>query len=214
MAVGLDKEAADRVPNLKNELQVGDLRQAGWTIVGPRKEDDGRTWIRASKPFSSPEQAHEVIVEISGEKGPFRDFRLTRSRSFLTTKTTFRGTVDLRAGIESFGDEQLRQRLGGSSIGIDPKQLEQRVGEVLSRLFTFKVATRLPGDVNSNAPLEASGGAEWHPTLGEKVTLQATASAVNTRQVVGLVIAIAAAIALVGLVAFRAVKRRSDAAWE
>ena len=213
VAVGLDKEAAGRVPNLARELEVNDLVDAGWTIVGPRKEDDGRTWIRASKPFDDPAGAKRVIDEISGDDGPFADFRLIRQRSFLRTKTTFTGTVDLTAGIEAFGDDQLRERLGGSSIGVDPEELSERIGTVLNRLFTFKVAVRLPGDVESNAPLEADGGAEWRPVLGEEVILRATATALDTRRVVGLALAGFAVVALAALVLVRRARRRADPAW-
>ena len=213
VAVGLDKAAAGRVPNLARELEVDDLVEAGWTIVGPRKEDDGRTWIRASKPFDDPDDAKRVIEEISGEGGPFADFRLTRKRSFLRTETTFTGRVDLTAGIEAFGDDQLRERLGGSSIGVDPEELSERIGTVLNRLFTFKVAARLPGDVESNAPVEADGGAEWRPVLGEEVTLRATATALDTRRLVGLALAGFAAVALVMLALLRRARRRADPAW-
>jgi hypothetical protein len=213
VAVGLDADAARRVPELDKDLKVDDLRNAGWTIVGPRKEGDGRTWIRASKPFDTPADATAVVEQISGKNGPFTDFRLTRDRSFLTTKTNFTGTVDLSSGVEAFGDDQLRARLGGSSIGVDPKKLEQQLGQVLDRIFTFRVQTRLPGKVESNAPLEADQGAEWRPKLGEKVTLVATSSALNTRQVAGAVIAVLAVVALVVVLAVRHLRRRADPAW-
>ena len=51
VGIGLDKDAVSRVPNLASDLRVDDLRKRGWTIVGPRRESDGRTWVRASKPF-------------------------------------------------------------------------------------------------------------------------------------------------------------------
>jgi hypothetical protein len=201
------------VPNLKEDLRVDDLRRAGWTIVGPRKEGDGHTWIRASKPFADPQDATRVVEQISGKNGPFTNFHLTRSRSFLTTKTSFAGTVDLSAGVEAFGDDQLRTRLGGSSIGVDPKKLEQQLGQVLDRIFTFRVQTRLPGKIDSNAPFEADQGAEWRPKLGEKVTLVATSSALNTRQVAGAVLAALALLALVVVLVVRRLRRRADPAW-
>lgn len=213
VAVGLDEQAAARVPNLAEILEVGDLVASGWTITGPRKEGDGRTWVRASKPFHDPSEATRVIEEISGVDGPFQGFRVTRSRSFLTTRTTFTGTVDLRGGIEAFGDDQLRARLGGSSIGIDPAELEERLGQVLDRVFTFKVVARLPGDVDSNAPLEATGGAEWRPKLGERVVLTAEATALDTRRAVGVVVASLAGVALAALLAIRWIRARSDPDW-
>ena len=37
------------------------LKKAGWTIVGPRKERDNRTWVRATKPFANPAGAAVCI---------------------------------------------------------------------------------------------------------------------------------------------------------
>ena len=85
---------------------------------------------------------------------------------------------------------------------------------MLVRIFTFRVVTRLPGDVDSNAPLEAGDGAEWRPTLGEKLTLVATSSALNTRQVIGTVVAVTAAVALLAVLAVRRLRRRADPAWQ
>ena len=47
--VGLDADALHQIPDLRQQLKVDDLRKAGWTVVGPRKEGDGRTWVRATK---------------------------------------------------------------------------------------------------------------------------------------------------------------------
>lgn len=203
VAVGLDRRARARVPNLARDLRVDDLRKRGWEIVGPRLEADGRTWIRASKPFTSPAALASVIDEVGGEGAPFRDFRLTRSRSFFHTRTRFRGTVDLGAGIEAFGDADLRNRLGGSSVGATPSELEKRLGGVLSRLLTFKVDARLPGTVTSNAPVEVNGGAEWRPKLGERVVLVASSESLDTRRVVGVVLGGVALVALFTLLVVR-----------
>lgn len=196
VAVALDADAARRVPNLAQDLEVDDLREAGWTITGPTREGDGQTWIRASKPFAAPEQAGRVLAEVSGTKGPFQSFTLRRSRSFLKTTTSFRGTVDLGAGLEGFGDDDLRQRLGGTSTGIDAAALERKIGEALDRVFRFRVVARLPGAVTSNAPTRADGGAAWQPKLGEKVVLEATAESWNTRTIAGLAVAGVALVAL------------------
>lgn len=203
VGVGLDADAARRVPNLASELHVDDLRAAGWRISGPRREADGRTWVRAEKRFARPEEVGTVLAEVSGPSGPFRGFSVHRAAGFLRTRTTVRGTVDLSAGVESVGDEDLRRRLGGSSLGAPAEALERQLGEALARVFTVSVDVRLPGRVESNAPLQSGGTARWRPRLGERVTIEATATAINTRRLAGATLATAALAALAALAARR-----------
>src|SRR5205823_6678314 len=76
--VGLDADAVKQVPDLASQLKVDDLRRAGWTVTGPRKEGDALTWVRASKPFSRPQDAARVVAELNGPNGPFRALRVDR----------------------------------------------------------------------------------------------------------------------------------------
>ena len=87
--VGLDDDALRQIPDLAQQLRVDDLKRAGWTVVGPRKESDKRTWVRATKSFANPAGAAQAMTELNGPNGPFKDFRLTRKHSFLRTKTSF-----------------------------------------------------------------------------------------------------------------------------
>lgn len=208
VAVGLDEEAARRVPELADQLEVQDLVDAGWTITGPTEEGDGRTWIRASKPFATPAEAGDVLAELSGEGGPFRDFRVERERSFLAETWRFRGDVDLTGGIDGFSDDALRERLDGTSFGADTAELERRAGDTLDRVFRFRVAAELPGDVSSNAPLDVTGGAVWTPSLGEQVSLRATGEVLDTTRIAWLAVAGAAGLALVAVL-IRRVRRRT-----
>ncbi|MDQ6927384.1 MAG: hypothetical protein M3159_01825, partial [Actinomycetota bacterium] len=86
-AVALDAQAAQGAPDLGAQLRVDDLRQAGWTVRGPTKESDGLTWVRASKPFSTPARATAILGELTGPQGPFRTLTLTQSRSLLKSRT-------------------------------------------------------------------------------------------------------------------------------
>lgn len=206
VGVGLDREAARRVPNLAADLRVDDLRAAGWRVTGPRREADGRLWVRAAKPFSSPAEAARVVAEVSGAAGPFRDFAVVRRAGFWRTRTEVRGTVDLTGGVEAFGDEDLRRRLGGSSLGAPAEVLERRLGAALERMFTVQVDVRLPGEVtDANAPLVSGGGARWRPRLGERVELVAVADQRHLRRIAGVALGSAGA---VGLVAWGALGRR------
>lgn len=168
VSVGLDQEAVDRVGDLSGALRVDDLKATGWTVTGPTKETDGFTYVRAAKPFANPAEANKVFGEIAGAGGPFRDFRIARSRSFARTETTFDGTVDFAHGLESFTDSQLAQALDGKPLGNDVAAIEKAIGTPLDQAFSFKVAVRLPGRIASNATGSAANGAEWAPKLSDK----------------------------------------------
>jgi hypothetical protein len=198
--VGLDADALRQIPDLAQQLRVDDLKKAGWAIVGPRKERDGRTWVRATKPFADPAGARKAMTELNGPSGPFKAFRLTRTHSLLRTRTSFSGTVDL-AGARSLADPKLQEQLGGS--GVDPKVLEQQLDLAVNRAFRLEVVAQLPGKISSNAPTQVSGGVVWRPKVGEQAKLTATSTAWNLRPI------LFAALALVLAVAAIVVWRRS-----
>lgn len=168
VSVGLDPDAMSRVPGLENELRIDDLLATGWEITGPEVEIDGYTWIRATKPFATPEQADEVLAEIAGEDGPLRDFGVTRTRSFARTDYDFEGTVDFTGGLEAFADEALVATLEGQPLGEAVEAIEERLGASLDESFSFRVAVGLPGDLTStNAPTRESNQAVWEPPLSD-----------------------------------------------
>jgi len=193
--VGLDDDALHQIPDLAQQLRVDDLKKAGWTIVGPRKESDNRTWVRATKPFANPSGAQKAITELNGASGPFKNFKLTSKHSFLRSKTSFTGTVD-RIGAKNLADSKLQEQLGGS--GVDPKVLEQQINQIIDRSLRTEVVVHLPGTISSNAPTEISGGVVWHPKAGEQARLVASSTAWNLRPItfgaIAIVLAIAAAI--------------------
>lgn len=205
--VTLDKDAAARVPDLADQLRTDDLVAAGWELEGPRPTEEGGVEVEATKRFRTAGEAAQVVEELSGPAGPFRDFRLQRTRSFFKTRTALAGTVDLTSGIEAFSDEALQRRLDGSPLGFDPAELERRLGTTLGRIFEFRVVARLPGDTDSNAPTQAGNGAVWRPTLGERVELTATAEQWNARNLGAATISVLAAAGFV-LVLYRRLRGR------
>ncbi|HYF47011.1 MAG TPA: hypothetical protein VD926_12415, partial [Acidimicrobiales bacterium] len=78
--VVLDQEAADRIPDLEEQLRVRDLRRTGWTITGPEPVDGGGVTITATKPFGDPDQLADVLDQLGGNRGPIRDPELARNR--------------------------------------------------------------------------------------------------------------------------------------
>jgi hypothetical protein len=206
VAVSLDEDAVRRAGgNLEERIEVDDLVATGWTVEGPREEEDGLTWIRASKPFGTPEEAGRVMAEINGPDGPFRDFRVTRERSFARTDWTFEGTVDFRRGIEAFSDPELAAALDGQPLGESVQQIEERLDATIDRLVGIEVTVFLPGSMSSNAPLEADNAVQWQPgvTDTEPAQLRATGRERNVWALVWVAVAVVAGLALIVLVVSR-----------
>ena len=84
--LGLDADAVKEVGDVATALRLDDVRQAGWQVEGPRKEGDGLTWVRASKPFADPDQLPAILAELNGADGPFRDFRVVRTCLLYTSE--------------------------------------------------------------------------------------------------------------------------------
>jgi hypothetical protein len=175
--VGVDADALKQVGDLAAALRVDDLRQAGWDVQGPKKEGDGLTWVRASKPFADPASAQTTMAELSGPDGPFRDFHLVRTKTLLRSRTTFTGVVDLSHGLAGLADPDLTAKLGDVDLGLDLDGLRKRFGDDLATSVQVEVAAGLTGKVTTNAPHRDGGRAVWTPELGQTVQLQATSSA-------------------------------------
>jgi len=199
--VGFDDEALAEVGDLGAGLRADDLRAAGWEVVGPAREDDGLTWVRASKGFGDPEQAATLAAQLSGPGGPFADFRFTRQRSLLQTLTSFAGVVDLSAGLAGLNDAELQAALGDFDLGLDLEGLRRRFGDSLGDRVKVQVTARLPGQVEANTPTVDGGKAVWTPGPGERLELVANA---RLKRLAPLVYgAVALVVAVVGLAVVR-----------
>lgn len=185
VVVTLDADATAQVPDLADQLVVDDLVSAGWEVRGPEVDDAGRTAITATKGFRTPEEASEVLSEVTGPGGPVRDLRVERRTSTFETTYDLTGTVDLSAGLEAFSDDALRQRLDGTSFGLEPAELEARVGGPIAEAVGLSFVARLPGgDVTT---VEAISG--------RSVPVRAEATVRNGRRL-SLVVVAAVALAL------------------
>ncbi|NNE72611.1 MAG: HAD-IA family hydrolase [Acidimicrobiales bacterium] len=142
--VSLDDAALERVGDLQNQLRTADLVDGGWTVAGPTTLD-GLTTVTATKPFASADQLDQVLSEV----GFFREFSLTRDRSFAQTEYNLTGTADLTGGVERLGDSRLAQLLGGSPVGIDLDALEADIGP-LAEATDLTVRLRMPAEVESD----------------------------------------------------------------
>jgi len=209
VAVGLDADAVGRLPDLDDDglstitdlaalVRRADLVAAGWEVADPAAGDGDMTWIRATKPFGTPEEADRILTELAGPDGALRDLHVSRAPGFGRTSYGFRGTVDLSRGLEAFGDERLAAALDGQVLGQDTEEIEQELGQPLADVFTFEVAAHLPGGVAST----------WSPRLGDGPLAMEADSTVYDEPVLALTaVAVAAAVALMGVVGARLVRR-------
>jgi len=219
--VGFDAEALAQIGDLGAALRTDDLRQAGWEILGPTTEDDGLTWVRASKGFADPQEAAVVAAQLNAPGGPFTDLRVTRDRSLLRTRTSFAGVVDLSAGLASLSDDELQAALGDFDLGLDLEGLRRRFGDSLADRVRVQVSATLPGKValpesgtapaGGGGPTVDGGRVVWTPALGERIELAATGTLTRGAPLaygaLALVL-VASGLAVVGL---RTRKRRRSA---
>ena len=175
--LGLDADALVEVGDPATALRLDDVRQAGWQVEGPRKEDDGLTWFRASKPFSDPDQVPAILAELNGPDGPFRDFRIVRTKSLTRSTTTFTGTLDLSRGLAGLSDPDLTTALGDVPLNLDVDGLRGRFGDAVGNTVKVLVTAGLPGKVDTNAPASDGSRALWAPDLGQTVQLEASSQA-------------------------------------
>jgi hypothetical protein len=194
--VTLDRDAQKLVGDLNGKLRTADLVKAGWSIDGPAKVgNDVR--ITATKKFTSASGAARAVKELDGGSGLFSGFSVAQKRSLLRTTTNFRGTVDLRKGIDAFSDPTLEKELG-SPLGATPDEFSQRIGTQLQQALPITIGVILPGRVSSNAPVEGGGSAAWHPRLGDRIALTASAKQWNVLPIgLGALAVLAAGTALI-----------------
>ncbi|WP_436794831.1 hypothetical protein [Actinospongicola halichondriae] len=202
VGAGVDDDALERRPDLLDDLALDDLLATGWTATEPAKEADGLTWVRLTHDFARPEDVGILVDEIAGEHGPFRDFAVVRDDGFAETSYTFSGTVDFSAGVSGLTDDpELAEALEA-----DPAELiEDEIGQAIDDVLQVQIGVRLPGDVVSNAPTQASNGALWRPSVLERdaVDLSATGTLQRTERYLWLALAVAAGFALLFFLAIR-----------
>jgi FMN phosphatase YigB (HAD superfamily) len=159
VTVTLDPEAAARIPDLAEQLQIDDLEAAGWRVEGPSTVEGGALQLRATKAFETPEQGAQVLTELTGDQGIFRDVRLDRSDAFARTTYSFEATADAGRGVVALTDEALAEVIGGEGFGGQLERIEAETGQPADEQVTLTLRVQLPGESRSWA-IEPGGAAE------------------------------------------------------
>lgn len=202
VGVGLDDDALARAGDLDQQLRVDDVRAAGWEVGGARLEDDGLTWVRATKTFADPGQFSLIMEELTGPDGAFRDWNLAKSSSVTGTEWTVDGIVDLTEGPETFSDPQLAASLGGDPFGGSLAEIEQEEGSPVAELVDFRITVDLPA---AAAP-DVTEASFSDPAPTRVAASSTERSWWATGWIVGLVLLVAVLVAVVLRAGFRRVR--------
>jgi hypothetical protein len=196
---------------LRSQLSAGDLEAAGWSMTGPAPAPGGGAVVSATHGFGPDSEADQLISEIAG---PGRFGLVLRShRTFWYTYYGLSGAVDLRCGLECFGDTGLRAATG-SPLGVDPGAVSAAAGSAGGSAggsaFTFSVGARLPGRLEAtDSPARQGGVLVWTPQLGRSLTVSARTRTVNQGTVVAVIGAAGVVlVALASWLSVRLVRRR------
>ncbi|MGA1312640.1 MAG: hypothetical protein ACO30L_06100, partial [Ilumatobacteraceae bacterium] len=82
-------------PELVDSLQLDDLRDAGWTATVQKPTADGGAGVTLVHSFNTPNEATVLLTELSGPRGPLRDFVLERTGRTNDSTFTFTGVGGL-----------------------------------------------------------------------------------------------------------------------
>ena len=198
----LDADTAAGLLELdESGLLIGDLARAGWVLSAPVEEADGSLVVTAYKEFGTPSQFSEIMKELTTDAGPFRDFRLTRVKSFAQVDYELTGTIDTSGDLDSFGDTALVDDLGRpvSAIAARYGANEEHVH--------FRLEVVLPGEIQSESPtglMDSEVGqlrSEWTASLADDRVIPVTLSSATTEVSALVLRGIAVVAALLALLA-------------
>ncbi len=161
----LDRDAVSAVGDVEARVETSDLRRQGWTItVSPSDQTTGSRTITARRGCASIAEINAALDELSGEGAPFSGLHVSQSRSLSGVKTTFDGSLDLRAESDAF-------RLG--ELGVDVNGVRSRTGVDLRTAIPVSLSVNLPEGKQETTP-HVNGEGNWVGVPGERVTVSAT----------------------------------------
>lgn len=210
VTVELDPAAARRLGDPAG-LALDDLREAGWDTSEPARAEDGSVTVVARKGFAASDQLDDLLTEVGGADGVFRDVRLDVDDRFGSTEYRFAADVHLTGSPEQLSDPLLAAVLDGLPLARSPEELAA-AGADDPAAVTLQLSVSLPGGDLSTAGEVERNRASWEfPVTGgeptdEEVTVSSVASRGRTGVLVG--IAVVAGIAAVGTLVVGITRRR------
>lgn len=199
VVVVADKDIVDQVPRLANDLNFGDMVESGWKLTGPEATEDGGLRVVLKHAFDNETQASALLAQLNGNRGPFRDVRITREGKSRDSVWKLTGRLEVTGGLQAFADDQLLQVVGATPYEATVKDAGLDLGKAIS----LQVNAVLPGKVQSTTGLAQDGVLTWRvATDGTPVDLATTTNEVDVAGTIGGVLSFVARGLLVLWLAF------------
>lgn len=166
-----DAELVDAAPGLADDLRVDDLEAAGWTVEGPTDTADGGLRMVLRHDFAGPDEATELLGQLNGPRGPYRDVVVARTVADDSVTLTVTGELGVNGGLRALADDALIESVGGVPWADVLASRDEQLADVLGA----ELVVALP-DENGNATsvtVDADGA-----TGVEVVTMPADGSAI------------------------------------
>ena len=194
-----DKDIVEQVPKLATDLDFGDLVNNGWKLTGPEKTEDGGLRVLLTHQFENETQASALLTQLNGNRGPFRDVRLTREGKSRDSVWKLSGRLEVTGGLQAFADDQLLQIVGATPY----EQTVEEAGLDLGKAISLQVNAKIPGKIESTTGVEQDGVLTWRvATDGTPVDLATTTNEVDVAGTIGGVLSFVARALLVLWIAF------------
>jgi hypothetical protein len=212
VAVTADSDVVEQVPRLSTDLDFSDMVASGWTVTGPEATEDGGLRVLLSHAFDNETQASALLTQINGNRGPFRDVRITREGKSRDSTWKLTGRLEVTGGLQAFADDQLLQVVGATPYEATVKDAGLDLGKAVS----LQVNAVLPGKVQSTTGVAQDGVLTWRvATDGTPVDLSTTTNEVDVAGTIGGILSFVARallflwLAFIGWVGFRVWRRQS-----
>jgi len=153
-----DAEVVAKYPNLASELSFDDAKAAGWSVSDVATTPEGAMQVRVAHNFVNPEEATDLLGQLSSEFGPFKDLVLTRTGKDTDSTWNLVGKLQVNDGLKAFADPQLLTTIGASPFQATLANSGLDIGQAVGVTFNLK----LPGEIESTTGIFKFGTVQWN----------------------------------------------------
>ena len=153
-----DAEVVAKYPNLASELSFDDAKAAGWSVSDVATTPEGAMQVRVAHHFVNPEEATDLLGQLSSEFGPFKDLVLTRTGKDTDSTWNLVGKLQVNDGLKAFADPQLLTTIGASPFQATLANSGLDIGQAVGVTFNLK----LPGEIESTTGIFKFGTVQWN----------------------------------------------------
>ena len=200
-----DAEVVAKYPNLASELSFEDAKAAGWSVSDVATTPEGAMQVRVAHHFVNPEEATDLLGQLSSEFGPFKDLVLTRTGKDTDSTWNLVGKLQVNDGLKAFADPQLLTTIGASPFQATLANSGLDIGQAVGVTFNLK----LPGEIKSTTGISKFGTVQWNAafdgsTQDLTTTTQNTAVAATIARIFSPLLRWILILWIVGMAAFSA----------